>query len=44
MTASLLKTEIDSCFKAGMNNYIPKPYKPEELIGPIYTEVIVKKA
>ncbi len=40
MTASLLKTEIDSCLSAGMDNYIPKPYQSEELIGPIYTELI----
>ena len=39
MTASLLKTEIDSCYNAGMNNYIPKPYKLEELIVPIFNEL-----
>lgn len=39
MTASLLKSEINNCYAAGMNNYIPKPYKPEELIGAIYEEV-----
>ena len=39
MTASLLKTEIDNCYGSGMDNYIPKPYKPEELIGRIYEEV-----
>ena len=39
MTASLLKTEIQQCYEAGMNNYIPKPYKTEELIGRIYEEV-----
>jgi signal transduction histidine kinase/ActR/RegA family two-component response regulator len=39
MTASLLKTEIDSCYSAGMNNYIPKPYKLEELIIPLYSEL-----
>lgn len=39
MTASLLKTEIDNCYHAGMNNYIPKPYKPEELIVPIFKEL-----
>ncbi len=38
MTASLLATEINSCFEAGMNNYIPKPYKVNELIGTIYQE------
>jgi signal transduction histidine kinase/CheY-like chemotaxis protein len=39
MTASLLKSEINSCYNAGMDNYIPKPYKAEELIGPIYEEL-----
>ena len=39
MTASLLKSEIDHCHESGMDNYIPKPYQPEELIGPIYEEV-----
>jgi signal transduction histidine kinase/CheY-like chemotaxis protein len=36
MTASLLKSEIDNCYAAGMDNYIPKPYKMEELIGGMY--------
>jgi signal transduction histidine kinase len=36
MTASLLKTEIDHCYDAGMDNHIPKPYTLEELIGPIF--------
>ena len=39
MTASLLKTEIESCYDAGMDNYIPKPYTLEELIGPIFKEL-----
>ena len=39
MTASLLKTEIDHCFTAGMDNYIPKPYTLEELISPIFKEL-----
>jgi CheY-like chemotaxis protein len=39
MTASLLKTEINSCYNAGMNSYIPKPYKIEELIVPIFNEL-----
>jgi len=38
MTASLLKKEIDQCYAAGMNDYIPKPYKAEELIGSIFRE------
>lgn len=39
MTASLLKTEIDNCYNAGMDNYIPKPYSLEELIKPIFKEL-----
>ncbi|UJH67363.1 ATP-binding protein [Allomuricauda sp. SCSIO 65647] len=33
MTASLLKEQIDRCYEAGMDAYIPKPYKPEELVN-----------
>jgi signal transduction histidine kinase len=36
MTASLLKSEIDSFYAAAMDGYIPKPYQIEELIGTIY--------
>jgi CheY-like chemotaxis protein len=39
MTASLLKTEIENCYGAGMDDYIPKPYTLEELIAPIYKAV-----
>ena len=38
MTASLLKSEIQKCLEVGMNNYIPKPYNHNELIGTIYDE------
>jgi predicted ATPase/signal transduction histidine kinase len=44
MTASLLRSEIDLCTQAGMDSYIPKPYKVEELIGTIYEEVKKSKA
>lgn len=39
MTASLLKMEINLCYEAGMDTYIPKPYKVEDLIGKIYGEI-----
>ncbi len=39
MTASLLKSEIDHCYESGMNNYIPKPYSSNELVGTIYQEL-----
>lgn len=38
MTASVLKSEINLCLEVGMDNYIPKPYKVEELIGTIFKE------
>lgn len=38
MTASLLNSEIENCYKVGMDNYIPKPYKIHELIGTLYKE------
>ncbi|TYA54770.1 tetratricopeptide repeat-containing hybrid sensor histidine kinase/response regulator [Formosa maritima] len=36
MTANIIKSEIDKCLAAGMDDYIPKPYKPEDLIISIY--------
>lgn len=36
MTASLLKNQIDKCYNAGMDSFIPKPYKPEQLIETLY--------
>jgi len=39
ITTSLFKTETQRCYDAGMDNYIPKPHKAEELIGRIYEEV-----
>ena len=44
MTASLLKSEIENCYTAKMDNYIPKPYKAEELIGTIHEMVSPSKA
>ncbi|WP_170110628.1 hybrid sensor histidine kinase/response regulator [Flavilitoribacter nigricans] len=37
MTASLLKSEVALCYEAGMDNYVPKPYKIEELIGTLFS-------
>lgn len=39
MTASLLKDELDKCFAAGMDGYIPKPYNAEELVGTIHEQL-----
>ncbi|WP_055392187.1 ATP-binding protein [Flagellimonas eckloniae] len=32
MTASLLKEQINKCYDAGMDGYIPKPYQLQELV------------
>ncbi len=32
LTASVLEEEISSCFEAGMDAYLPKPYKSQQLI------------
>lgn len=36
MTANVLKEEVKSCYEAGMNNFIGKPFNTEELIQKIY--------
>ncbi|MBP6389254.1 MAG: response regulator [Flavobacteriales bacterium] len=35
MTANVLKEEVERCKAAGMDGYVPKPFKREELIGAI---------
>ena len=35
LTASVLRVDLDKCTDAGMNSYIPKPFKPHELISGI---------
>ena len=35
MTANVMKTEVQQCFDAGMNGFVPKPFKQEELVEAI---------
>jgi CheY-like chemotaxis protein len=35
MSANVMKAEIDRCTEAGMNAFVPKPYKKEQLIDAI---------
>jgi signal transduction histidine kinase/ActR/RegA family two-component response regulator len=32
LTASVIRSDLDKCFEAGMNGYIPKPFKRSELL------------
>jgi CheY-like chemotaxis protein/HPt (histidine-containing phosphotransfer) domain-containing protein len=35
LTASVLRTDLDKCREAGMDDYVPKPFKTEELLTAI---------
>ncbi len=35
MSANVMKAEIDRCMEAGMNAFVPKPYKKEQLLDAI---------
>ena len=35
LTASVVRTDLDKCLDAGMNSYIPKPFKAHQLITEI---------
>ncbi len=44
MTASALKGESNKCINAGMNDYITKPFDPDNLLKKISTQVEKKSA
>jgi len=35
MTANAIKTEVDKCFEAGMDDYLSKPFSPDDLLQKI---------
>ena len=35
MTANVLKPQVDRCMEAGMNGFVPKPFKPEQMMEAI---------
>ena len=37
LTASVLRTDLDQCLNAGMNDYIPKPFSADQLLTAIAT-------
>lgn len=42
MTANAMQHEVEACFASGMNDYIAKPFDPEELIIKINSNLINK--
>jgi len=42
LTASVLRTDLDKCKDAGMNGYIPKPFKSHDLIVGIANSLSIK--
>jgi len=43
LSANTSKTEAEKCFATGINDYLAKPYNPEDLKGKIMTLVYKKK-
>jgi len=43
MTANTMKEEVDKCFEAGMNEYIAKPFNPDDLAAKIHKLICSKK-
>lgn len=35
LTASVVRSDLDKCRQAGMNDYVPKPFKTSQLVGAI---------
>lgn len=44
MSASLFNSEIEKCYQTGMNGYLSKPYKVEQLLSTIHKVIKEKKA
>lgn len=43
MTANAMQKEVEACFLSGMNDYVPKPFDPDELILKINSNLINRK-
>lgn len=39
MTASALESDIKECFESGMNGYVTKPFKPEDLLNGLINNI-----
>ena len=44
MTANVMKEEVERSAQAGMNGYVPKPFKREELIGALQAAMRISRS
>ena len=44
LTASVIQGDLDKCTAAGMNGYIPKPFKRSELLSELMKQLTRQKS